>query len=602
MPRLFLRIFGPWLLTCLTVAAGESFTFTATPAVYSAAGGTITFAVALNYGATASALSLTVVAPNEGWTFAGAAGSAVPQIVPSAGDIGNLGEGFGFLYFNIPPSPASFTFGLKYPAKMTEPQTFQASAVITDASGHTTALPATVTLTLPPVAPAITTQPADTTASAGSIATLTVVVTGTTPLSYQWRKNTTVVPGATAATLTLGPLQTTDTATYDVVITNASGSITSRAAKLTVVTVPTSPLIATQPQNATAAVGSIAVFTVAASGTPVPTYLWQRLPAGATTWSNLGNNASYAGVTTATLTVGSTTQAMNGDQFRCMVTNSAGTATSGVVTLTVTYARLSSLSIRAIAGTGDQTLIVGLEIAGSGTKQVLLRGIGPTLSQYNVAGVLADPSLKLFNASGAQVYQNNDWGGGTTLSNLFTQVSAFALPPASKDAALSILLPTSSYTAQVTGATSTATGVALIEAYETDPGVPSARFVGLSARNQVGTGENILVAGFVVGGNVPLQVLIRAVGPTLASFGVSGVLADPKLELYGGSQKIGENDDWGGTAPLRDAFTVTQEFPLPANSKDAAMLITLPPGLYTAQVSGVGNTTGVALIEVYEVP
>jgi hypothetical protein len=118
----------------------------------------------------------------------------------------------------------------------------------------------------------------------------------------------------------------------------------------------------------------------------------------------------------------------------------------------------------------------------------------------------------------------------------------------------------------------------------------------------VGTGENIMVAGFVVGGNVPLKVLIRAVGPTLASFGVSGVLADPKLELYGGPDKIGENDNWGGTATLRDAFTVTQEFPLPDNSKDAAMLITLPPGLYTAQVSGVGNTTGVALIEVYEVP
>ena len=362
------------------------------------------------------------------------------------------------------------------------------------------------------------------------------------------------------------------------------------------------PLIATQPQSATAAVGSIAVFTVAATGTPVPTYLWQRLPAGATTWSNLGNNASYAGVTTATLTVGSTTQAMNGDQFRCVVTNSAGTATSGAVTLTVTYARLSSLSIRAIAGTGDQTLIVGLEIAGSGTKQVLLRGIGPTLSQYSVTGVLSDPLLKLFNASGAQTNQNNDWGGGTALSNLFTQVSAFALPSASKDAALSISLPASSYTAQVTGAASTATGVALIEAYETDPGVPSARFVGLSARNQVGTGENILVAGFVVGGNVPLQVLIRAVGPTLASFGVSGVLADPRLELYSGSQKIGENDDWGGTATLSHAFTVTQEFPLPDNSKDAAMLITLPPGLYTAQVSGVGNTTGVALIEIYEVP
>ena len=121
-------------------------------------------------------------------------------------------------------------------------------------------------------------------------------------------------------------------------------------------------------------------------------------------------------------------------------------------------------------------------------------------------------------------------------------------------------------------------------------------------RSSAGTGDNILIAGFVVTGNSPKTLLIRAIGPTLTNYGVSGVLTDPKLELYAGNTKIGENDNWGGATVLSNAFSATQAFPLPANSKDAALLVTLQPGVYSAQVSGVGGTTGVALVEVYEMP
>lgn len=123
----------------------------------------------------------------------------------------------------------------------------------------------------------------------------------------------------------------------------------------------------------------------------------------------------------------------------------------------------------------------------------------------------------------------------------------------------------------------------------------------LSTRGQVGTGANLLIAGFVVGGNTPKQVLIRAIGPSLAAFGVSGVLLDPQLEIYSGSALTATNNNWGGGLPIIDASNRVGAFPLPQNSLDAVLLLTLAPGSYTAQVRGVGNGTGVALIELYDV-
>jgi hypothetical protein len=154
------------------------------------------------------------------------------------------------------------------------------------------------------------------------------------------------------------------------------------------------------------------------------------------------------------------------------------------------------------------------------------------------------------------------------------------------------------YTAVVTGAGST--GVSLAEIYDVNSAYSTAnpRLVNLSARSQVGTGDNIMIAGFVITGGSPLQVLVRGMGPTLASYGVTGVLADPQLAIYRGSTLIASNDDWD--VSLLPIFVQTGAF-APGGAKDAALRITLPPGIYTAQVSGVGGTTGVALIEVYAV-
>jgi hypothetical protein len=227
------------------------------------------------------------------------------------------------------------------------------------------------------------------------------------------------------------------------------------------------------------------------------------------------------------------------------------------------------------------------------------RPLLPELMRRLAYASVPQGDLKHITFSGGDEGQRPGYDGIT--ANAFASVNDFALPANSKDAALLVSLPLDGYTAQVNGA-GTSTGVALIEVYEADIGTPVARFTALSARNQVGTGDNIIIAGFVVTGNAPKTLLIRGIGPTLANYGVSGVLADPKLDLYSGNTRIDGNDNWGGAAAVSSAFTVTGAFPLPANSKDAALLVTLQPGLYSAQVSGVNNTTGIALVEVYEVP
>jgi hypothetical protein len=257
-------------------------------------------------------------------------------------------------------------------------------------------------------------------------------------------------------------------------------------------------------------------------------------------------------------------------------------------------------------------LIVGVNVAG-GSKTLLIRGIGPALAQFGVAGVLPDPLLEVHatvNGHDTIAASNDNWGTGdlAALRVAFAATGAFALPNVStRDAAL--LYPVEGPRSIFIYDTADRTGVTLAEVYDTG-GSNSARLASLSARNFVGTGDNILIAGFAISGNVPKRLLIRGVGPGLAGYRVAGALADPKLELYeikldGSSVLFTGNDNWGDgdVAALRAAFAATQAFDLPDTaSKDAALLVTLPTGMYTALISGVGSTTGEALVEVYEVP
>jgi len=265
-----------------------------------------------------------------------------------------------------------------------------------------------------------------------------------------------------------------------------------------------------------------------------------------------------------------------------------------------TEARMTNLSVRSNAGTGSQTLIVGLAVGGSGQKPLLMRGVGPTLTTFLVPGALADPQLRLFNAGGTQLQENNDWGGGATLTNAFAAAGAFALPANSKDAALLPSLAVGGYTVHVTS--TAGTGVALMEAFDNEAPTSSARLINVSTRTQVGSGADLLILGLTVTGDGPKTLLLRAIGPTLANFNVAGVLADPQMDVYSGPTRISGNDNWGGSPGLIAAFQTYGAFALLPNTRDAALVTSLAPGGYTVQVRGVGDTTGVALIEVYELP
>lgn len=270
--------------------------------------------------------------------------------------------------------------------------------------------------------------------------------------------------------------------------------------------------------------------------------------------------------------------------------------------------RLVDIATRGEAGTDANALIAGFVISGSAPRQVLIRAAGPALGGFGLSGVLANPRLELLGASG-RLAENDDWNSSPNAAAIVqasAQVGAFAFPGDSQDAAILTTLSPGAYSARVsgTGDAAGATGIALVEVYDAgDNTNPAAapRLANLSTRGHVGSGDHALVAGIVVSGESAKRVLIRAVGPTLGSFGVGGALADPVLKLYRQDFFLQENDNWVSSAELASATARVGAFALPAGSKDAVLLVTLPPGNFTAQVTGARDTTGVALVEVYEV-
>lgn len=265
--------------------------------------------------------------------------------------------------------------------------------------------------------------------------------------------------------------------------------------------------------------------------------------------------------------------------------------------------RIANISARTLAASGDRTLVAGFVIGGGGTKPLLIRAVGPTLANFGVANPIADPSIAAVNRLGATVASNNDWGNTPALVALSNQVGAFPLTPGSRDAAVSVSLVPGTYTAVIGGASATP-GTALVEIYDTEvsTGGSGARITNISTRGQVGSGEPLL-AGFVITGDLRKRVLIRAVGPTLANFGLTGLLADPRIEVLSGTTAVASNNDWSEASTTGQVVSVTPTvggFPLNAGSKDAAIVLQLAPGAYTVQVAGVGASAGTVLVEIYD--
>ena len=367
------------------------------------------------------------------------------------------------------------------------------------------------------------------------------------------------------------------------------------------------PEILSAPRAIAAVIGENVQLDITTTGTPPFTYQW------------FNDGQIIPGATAAGLSIPNISQASAGN-YNVRVTSSDGlivTASTAVTVRAPTEAaapgRLINLSVRTTAGTGSQTLIVGFFLTGSPAKSLLIRAVGPTLgTAFGITGVVEDPRLQLLSGTNV-IATNEDWfrptagGPGSAVASVFSATGAFPLGENSRDSAIVQAINSGPYTAQVTGATNV--GIVLAELYDTTPNT-GARLANVSARSQVNTGSDILIAGFSISGNVPKTVVIRGVGPSLNALGVSGTLTDPVLALYkipssptGLTVKLDENNDWGGNDRLLAAFAQVGAFPMASpGSRDAAMVVTLVPGNYTAQVSGAGGTTGVALVEVYELP
>ncbi len=368
---------------------------------------------------------------------------------------------------------------------------------------------------------------------------------------------------------------------------------TGRATATALLTIGLSPL------SQIAATGTSVTFNVLATGTAPISYQWYF------------NNVAIAGATSSSYSISSVANANVGN-YTVIVTDASGSITSSPASLTIgtvnaSDSHLYALAARATVGTGGNILIPGIAVGGTNSRSVLVRASGPALISQGVTGTLATPQLQLYQVGvTAPIAINIGWstGGSTNTAALraaFTQANLPTFQDNSADCALIATLSAgSAYTAQVSGVNNT-TGIALIEVYELGTG--NARMTALACRATVGTGANVLIPGIIITGTSPKKLIIRASGPALANLGVTGTLAQPDLQVYSGSTKIAENIGWSTGDPTIAA--VASSVGLSAfqpNSADCAVVLTLPPGGYTAQVSGLNGTSGVALVEVYEVP
>jgi len=436
--------------------------------------------------------------------------------------------------------------------------------------------------------PSITSQPASLATTPGSTATLSVGTTNTYAANFQWLFNGTPIAGATSATYVLNNAQMANQGNYQVQVSDRAGTTTSNIASLTIVAGPT---FVSVPTSQTVSAGALVTLSAAATGTDL-TYQWML------------NGSPISGATSSTYSIPAA-GALDAGSYVVVVSNGTVASSSAAAVVTVnTNARLINLSTR--ANVGATSLTAGFVIGGSGTKNLLFRGIGPALAEFGLTGVLSQPLLTLYNgSSGGVLAMNSGWGDSAQYQQAFAAVGAFPLPADSADTAiLASDFPQGPDTVKVSGLNNTQ-GLALIEVYDEDAVTAPARLINLSVQAFSATGADSLTAGFVVGapavGATSLTLLIRGDGPALGLFGIPGTLAQPVLNVYDVSgAAIATNTGWGGASNLSTAFTESGAFPFTVGSADSALLVTLAPGSYTAIVSGVNNTTGTAEIEIYE--
>ena len=471
------------------------------------------------------------------------------------------------------------------------------TCLVSNSAGSVTSSPAVVTVVSAPVI--VSSPPPTQSVAIGSNVTLSVLASGSTTPNYQWQFNGVSIFGATTSTLALNSVTAANSGSYTCIVSNIAGSVSTIPSVLSVLA--NAPAILSNPTSQSATLGSTIVFSVSATSNASLTYQW-----------NL-NGVAIAGATSSSCIVKADSTSKAGN-YTCVVTNSGGSVTTSPAVLSLVTTskpgRLVNLSVLTMDGPGAQMLTLGFVNGGAGTtgsQTLLVRASGPTLTGFSVANVLADPTLALYQGSSVLV-SNDNWGSTalniTAVTAADTATGAFPFSSTSSlDSAVVQSLASGSYTVQVVG-NGSGVGKTLAEVYDDTASYTSTspRLVNLSCRQLVPTG-GMLTAGFVISGDTSKTVLIRASGPTLTTYGVTGVMPDPQINVYSGSTVIASNAGWAGDASIATIASTIGAFPYASStSKDSAVLITLAPGSYTAQASSSSGTSGTTIVEVYEVP
>lgn len=293
-------------------------------------------------------------------------------------------------------------------------------------------------------------------------------------------------------------------------------------------------------------------------------------------------------------------------EYTVVVSNEYGAVLAGPVRFRMIRESLFNISTRGYVGSQDEIMIAGFVISGTRPRRVLIRGIGKSLEQNNVSGALQDPRLVIYDILGQEIARINDWKDEANWEEVEQVSPTVGAAPLSdpREAAMLVTLDPGLYTAHLSGQDG-GTGIGLIEVFDASDESIETRLVNISTRVRAGSGDQVAIGGFVVTGEDPKRVLIRALGPELIKQDVSGVMPDPYMILYDVSGTVvAANDDWSSefTYQMTEAFSQVNASQLDEGSKDAAMVRELQPGLYTVIVNDFDYTSGIVLIELFELP
>ncbi len=392
---------------------------------------------------------------------------------------------------------------------------------------------------------------------------LPIQIDGIGPFAFQWYLNGVVINGATANPYVIPQVSNAVAGNCTVQATNTAGSVTLNA-------------------------GTFSVNGAGGANLSYQWYLNGGLLSGETGSILLRNNANGG----------------DAGEYTVRVSNSDGTITSqaATVSLSETSSTLRNISVRPNAAPG-QVITPGFVIRGAGSKQVLIRAVGPGLEPYGLTGVMPNPKVTVFDSNQNVVATNDDWS--SSIAGAFNAVGAFAIEDGSQDAALLVSLPANaSYTAQVTGSDGQG-GIVLLEVYDADEN-PTSKLVNVSVRNNAAAGADALIMGMSLQGTGKRTLLVRGIGPTLGSYGVPNTINDPEMTIFDTNQRsVLSNGDWSNADFVYELLQATDfvgAFALGAGSTDAATLSLLDPGNYTIQITPTDNNDGEALAEIYKVP